>query len=425
MRWIVIALALAPMTAQAQAPGISGFVNVRTYGALGDGVHDDTAALAAALVAGTGATVFVPPGTYLASSLTVPNDTRLLGAGMRISVLRLKPGTNADFVSNFAARNVAIESLTLDGNYRYQSASSRTLAIVTDPAADGPALTLRDVVLTGGNGDASGASVFVGGLAWVHWTDVRFVDNRGSLWLSTNDSSFMSLYTGNSGAALGVPQVVIGGANNQFIACYFGGNGPYTTMGASQVLLNGAPGNFFIACVNDSANGHGYEFRDYAGKSSSNNAIIGGFITNPSQAQDNTYSHVMMKDGASNNQIIGVRFDNWGPRNRGAAFYGNVGGGIGNQLLGNSFGAVGSAWQGTPVAGDLVTEMMGPFRPSRTDGYRQGASGEPKGAVYQGSGPPSNATGDKGDIYFRTDTPDTPYQRVYVKSASGAWNGIL
>lgn len=39
-----------------------------------------------------------------------------------------------------------------------------------------------------------------------------------------------------------------------------------------------------------------------------------------------------------------------------------------------------------------------------------------------GSGVPSG--GNDGDYYFRTDTPGTANQRLYVKSA-GTWTGIL
>lgn len=46
------------------------------------------------------------------------------------------------------------------------------------------------------------------------------------------------------------------------------------------------------------------------------------------------------------------------------------------------------------------------------------------GAVYQGSGAPSNTNGNNGDVYFRTDTPGTANQRIYIKSA-GSWVGIV
>lgn len=54
--------------------------NVKTYGAVGDGVANDTAAFQAALAAST--SVYVPPGTYkITSTLAVPNNTSLIGAG--------------------------------------------------------------------------------------------------------------------------------------------------------------------------------------------------------------------------------------------------------------------------------------------------------------------------------------------------------
>ncbi len=45
-------------------------------------------------------------------------------------------------------------------------------------------------------------------------------------------------------------------------------------------------------------------------------------------------------------------------------------------------------------------------------------------ALYSGSGVPASGLGANGDFYFRTDTPGTANQRLYVKSA-GAWSGIL
>ena len=46
------------------------------------------------------------------------------------------------------------------------------------------------------------------------------------------------------------------------------------------------------------------------------------------------------------------------------------------------------------------------------------------GSIRGGSGAPAAGLGNNGDYFFRTDTPGTANQRVYVKSA-GAWVGIL
>lgn len=44
--------------------------------------------------------------------------------------------------------------------------------------------------------------------------------------------------------------------------------------------------------------------------------------------------------------------------------------------------------------------------------------------VYQGSGAPSGAAGNNGDVYLRGDTPATGNQRIYNKQA-GVWTGIV
>lgn len=44
--------------------------------------------------------------------------------------------------------------------------------------------------------------------------------------------------------------------------------------------------------------------------------------------------------------------------------------------------------------------------------------------LHSGSGAPSDSMGSNGDYYFRTGTPSTTNQRLYVRS-SGAWTGIL
>ncbi|MBA3945927.1 MAG: hypothetical protein H0X37_15345 [Herpetosiphonaceae bacterium] len=66
-------------------------MNVKAYGAKGDGASDDTAAINAAIAAAPvyaagvgGTTVYFPPGTYkISSSIMVKTGVRLLGAGLR------------------------------------------------------------------------------------------------------------------------------------------------------------------------------------------------------------------------------------------------------------------------------------------------------------------------------------------------------
>lgn len=97
-----IASAMADAIEQATAAA-GGMFNVKSAqfagGALGDGVHDDTAAINAALeaarVAG-GGTVLLPPGTYMVTGLTIGSYVTLRGSGIDATRIKLIDGTTAD-----------------------------------------------------------------------------------------------------------------------------------------------------------------------------------------------------------------------------------------------------------------------------------------------------------------------------------------
>jgi hypothetical protein len=111
-----------------------GWLDVqRNYGALGDGTTDDTAAIQAALTAGSGTVVYFPPATYrVNASLFVLPNTTLLGYGATLNAVGMvatpaKPGsgltTNAQTLvlngSNTLGQevaNVLIQGLTLINN---------------------------------------------------------------------------------------------------------------------------------------------------------------------------------------------------------------------------------------------------------------------------------------------------------------------
>lgn len=91
--FVILLFAAASICAQI-SPG--GATSVKSYGAYGDGVHDDTAAFVQAVAASvaTGAkSVYIPPGTYLIgnpSGITLQQDgLELFGGGQGISTLVL------------------------------------------------------------------------------------------------------------------------------------------------------------------------------------------------------------------------------------------------------------------------------------------------------------------------------------------------
>ena len=112
----------------APAPEKGDQVNVKTYGAIGDGVTNDTAAFNAALKSladAGGGVCLVPKGTYLisASGITrahiaaVSSGVRLVGEGRRESVLKVN-GMPTNHLLQCDGDNWSVENLTFDmGDY--------------------------------------------------------------------------------------------------------------------------------------------------------------------------------------------------------------------------------------------------------------------------------------------------------------------
>jgi parallel beta-helix repeat protein len=108
--------------------------DVKSFGAKGDGVTDDTAAFAAAAAAipATGGRIYVPAGTYIVETpVLVPSYCTIFGAGKRVSIIKSKvmdysgrqKGSvlmNKNYVSHtndvIVDYNIVVHDLTLDGN---------------------------------------------------------------------------------------------------------------------------------------------------------------------------------------------------------------------------------------------------------------------------------------------------------------------
>jgi len=101
----------------------SGFLNVRNFGAAGDGKTDDTAALQRAIDAAavTSSGVFLPPAVYISRELHVLPGIALVGipawnySGPGGSTLRLAASDSPGLLNLTDARGSTIDGLALDG----------------------------------------------------------------------------------------------------------------------------------------------------------------------------------------------------------------------------------------------------------------------------------------------------------------------
>lgn len=134
-------------------------VNVRDYGAVGDGTTNDAAAIvaantaAAALSGGVayGATVYFPKGTYrINSQFTIPNGVNLLGAGPSATVIKATNTFNAaSMITNAGFQEFTfIEGMTIDGNKGGGAVCSTAVVNLTSMFINS---YMRDVVVQNGS----------------------------------------------------------------------------------------------------------------------------------------------------------------------------------------------------------------------------------------------------------------------------------
>lgn len=102
------------------APGpagrLEGYSDVMSYGAIGNGVADDTLAIQLAIAtANPGGTIFFPAGTYkISDAITLSTGKSILGVGSEASVI-VQTATDKDGINGNDCASINIENIRIEG----------------------------------------------------------------------------------------------------------------------------------------------------------------------------------------------------------------------------------------------------------------------------------------------------------------------
>lgn len=147
-------------------------VSVKDFGAVGDGVTDDTAAVISAI--STGNRVYFPVGTYVVSNSSMPSAIRMWGDGVGQSIILWKAtSTESSLFSLSGLVSVEAEGLTFDSNRTNQTDSAGYYGVFGGTIANGSIIAFRrcefkagrisDIYLAGPTGAGEYAEVEIDG----------------------------------------------------------------------------------------------------------------------------------------------------------------------------------------------------------------------------------------------------------------------
>lgn len=88
--------------------------NVKDFGVTGDGVTNDTATFQAALTASSGQILYVPNGTYIVDTLSLPDNTHLLLE--KNAIMKLLASSSTKVIFNSGNDDIVIEGGQFDNN---------------------------------------------------------------------------------------------------------------------------------------------------------------------------------------------------------------------------------------------------------------------------------------------------------------------
>lgn len=276
--------------------GTSEVYNVKSYGAKGDGVTDDTAAFQAALdaadTAGSGAgLVYVPGGVWVLDGITIGSQVTLAGGGWGSILFHKAASANPLITTSVPSTttHVCIRNLLIDGNSDNQTTAVNAIDLDSTSMSTGKIvrhrlydLYIRSVKGHGLVTDSPGRQTFVDNVNCHNIDKVAFR-------LSGVESHFVNCNSGSSGEQ----GFFLLGHTNSLVSCRVGEAGRLDDTNGDGYLIKNSTRNLLSNCISDSNQGHGFYSWGQSG------TMEGSVYENCTSTNDN------QKAGASND---GFRF---------------------------------------------------------------------------------------------------------------------
>lgn len=190
-------------------------ISVKDFGAVGDGVADDTAAIQAAINQGDGKTLFFPEGIYLVSDDVIISNKkiRIVGAGIRNTIilrngnyvsLRVREGDSANLTSDFGISDLQLL------NIRINFFNNVSFAIIDNISSVRTAAASYDYYGVDANAAITGTTTL---LENIQIKNSRFVGMRGAIRLEATGVEYNNVFIFNNvclnnahvGIVVGVP----------------------------------------------------------------------------------------------------------------------------------------------------------------------------------------------------------------------------
>ncbi len=441
-----------------------------------DGVSDCTAAIQACMNAAApfGAPVLIPAGVQFRVSQLTWNAGQILqgvyggtypggNAITTASLLVRLPSTNLDLISIPDGANYgAIRDLAIDGN-KNNNTAGRGIAIL-DGAAGQECQIFIERCYIHDNPDSNIYSGFQRRCNKILYNVCNYSAFGDGITDCGSDNTIMGNVTGSNGRA-GINLGTTATQNWAAFGSQHSSNVAHVTDNDCYQNVVGIAVSQF--CANAMIRGNGIDRNTKQGITvydGSSNCIEDNSLHSNGTLTHNTYAHI---DVGTNVASVGINENNFGPLDAGvtnvASYCVNYGGSTGGIITGNigeqdataSVGGLINSISNTPSflmmskggaiiqgsgndvldirnsSGSLLTKITqgGSFVHSgggaQFTAYVEPGNGSTAGGhIWSGSGAPNIAASVAGDFYFRTDTPSTSSQRIYIATAANTWTAL-